>query len=73
MDAPDIGPAKMASSPTVAPMAMAAAWPTTRTSVATAMMTNIRMNESTPSSASDWTSLPDGSVAPIVPTTLRHE
>ena len=42
IDAPLMGQAKSASSPTVAPMAMAAACPTARVSVAVAMMTNMR-------------------------------
>ena len=42
MLAPVTGPPKSASSPTVPPMAMAAAAPTARVSVATAMITNIR-------------------------------
>src|SRR5437764_1276070 len=42
MEAPVTGPPKSASSPTVPPIAIAAASPTARESVATAMMTNIR-------------------------------
>jgi hypothetical protein len=41
MLAPEIGPAKSASSPMVPPMAIAAAWPTARVSVATEVMTTI--------------------------------
>ena len=42
IEAPVTGPPKRASSPTVPPMAIAAAAPTARVSVATAMITNIR-------------------------------
>ena len=42
IDAPEIGPPNIASSPTVPPIAIAAASPTARVSVATAMITNIR-------------------------------
>ena len=43
MDAPVTGPPNRASRPTVPPIAIAAAAPTARVSVATAMITNIRM------------------------------
>ena len=46
IDAPEIGPPNNASSPTVAPIAIAAASPTARVSVATAMITNIKKNVS---------------------------
>ena len=49
IDAPVTGPPKIASSPTVPPMAIAAAAPTARVSVATAMITNIRKAVSTSS------------------------
>jgi hypothetical protein len=42
MEAPVTGPAKIASRPTVPPIAIAAAAPTARVSVATAMITNIK-------------------------------
>ena len=42
IDAPVTGPPNSASSPTVPPIAIAAAAPTARVSVATAMITNIR-------------------------------
>ena len=42
MDAPVTGPPNSASSATVPPIAIAAAAPTARVSVATAMITNIR-------------------------------
>ena len=42
-----IGPPNSASSPTVPPIAIAAAAPTARVSVATAMITNIRNAVST--------------------------
>ena len=47
IDAPVIGPPKSASRPTVPPIASAAAAPTARASVATAMITNIRNAVST--------------------------
>jgi hypothetical protein len=43
MEAPELGPPNMASSPTVPPTAIAAASPTARLSVATAVITNMRM------------------------------
>jgi hypothetical protein len=48
----------------VPPIAIAAASPTARVSVATAMITNIRKNVITSSQRSDWPCEPDGSVAP---------
>ena len=42
IEAPVTGPPKRASRPTVPPIAIAAAAPTARVSVATAMITNIR-------------------------------
>ena len=54
----------MASSPTVPPIAIAAASPTARVSVATAMITNIRKKVSTPSHRNACPSLPEGRVAP---------
>jgi hypothetical protein len=42
IEAPVTGPAKSASRPTVPPIAIAAAAPTARVPVATAMITNIR-------------------------------
>ena len=47
MLAPVMGPPNSASRPTVPPMAIAAAAPTARVSVATAMITNIRKAVST--------------------------
>ena len=46
------------------PIAIAAASPTARVSVATAMITNIRKKLSTSSQRNDWPCDPDGSVAP---------
>jgi glycerol uptake facilitator-like aquaporin len=54
IEAPEIGPPNSASRPTVPPIAMAAASPTARVSVATAMITNIRKNVSTTSHRHDW-------------------
>src|SRR6185437_11736894 len=64
IDAPVTGPPNIASSPTVAPIAIAAASPTARVSVATAMITNIRKNDSTASHRKACPSDPLGSVAP---------
>ena len=58
------GPPNIASSPTVPPIAIAAASPTARASVATAMITNIRKNVRTNSQRSAWPCEPDGNVAP---------
>ena len=55
-----IGPPNIASRPTVPPIAIAAASPTARVSVATAMITNIRKNESTASQRNAWPSEPLG-------------
>src|SRR5688572_21577939 len=41
IDAPEAGPANITSSSTTNPIASAAAWPAARTSVATAVITNI--------------------------------
>jgi hypothetical protein len=49
IEAPVTGPPKSASRPTVPPIAIAAAAPTARVSVATAMITNIRKAVSTAS------------------------
>ena len=49
IEAPVIGPPNSASRPTVPPIAIAAAAPTARVSVATAMITNIRNAVSTAS------------------------
>ena len=64
MEAPVTGPPKSASSPTVPPIAIAAASPTARESVATAMMTNIRKKVSTSSQRKAWPCEPLGMVAP---------
>src|SRR5512146_727463 len=64
MEAPEIGPPTIASSPTVPPIAIAAASPTARVSVATAMITNIRNAVRTISHTNDWVFDPAGSVAP---------
>ncbi len=65
MEAPDIGPPTMVSSPTVAPMAKAAACPTALTSVATAMMTSMRKKVNMISMPRACPALPAGTVAPI--------
>ena len=64
IDAPEIGPPNIASRPIVPPIAIAAASPTARVSVATAMITNIRKAVMTSSQRNDCASEPDGSVAP---------
>ena len=51
MEAPVTGPPNIASSPTAPPIAIAAASPTARVSVATAMITSTSMNVSTDSHA----------------------
>ena len=48
------------------PTAIAAASPTARVSVATAMITNIRKKVSTSSQRKDWPCEPEGSVAPTL-------
>jgi hypothetical protein len=68
MDAPVTGPPNIASRPTVAPTAIAAASPTARVSVATAMITNIRKNVSTASHRNACPSDPLGNVAPTCAT-----
>src|SRR5579859_805261 len=68
IDAPEIGPANSASNPTVAPMANAAACPTARVSVATAMITSIRPNDRIASNPNDCHTLPLGTVAPTCAT-----
>ena len=55
-----IGPPNIASSPTVPPIAIAAASPTARVSVATAMITNIRKKVSSTSHRNAWPCEPDG-------------
>ena len=64
IEAPEIGPPNRASRPIVPPTAIAAASPTARVSVATAMITNIRNAVSTISQRNDCASDPDGRVAP---------
>jgi hypothetical protein len=64
IEAPEIGPPNIASSPIVPPIAIAAASPTARVSVATAMITNIKKNVITSSHRNDCPCEPDGSVAP---------
>jgi hypothetical protein len=54
MEAPEIGPANIASNPTVAPMAKAAPCPAALLSAATAMITNMRKKVSRTSSPKDW-------------------
>ena len=65
IEAPEIGPPNSAFSPTVPPIAIAAASPTARVSVATAMITNIRKKLSTSSQRNDWRWEPLGMVAPM--------
>ena len=64
IEAPLIGPPTIASRPIVPPIAIAAASPTARVSVATARTTNMRKKLSTTSQRNDCASEPDGSVAP---------
>ena len=64
IEAPLIGPPTRAPRATVPPMASAAACPTARISVATAVITTIRKNVSTTSQAKDWMSEPAGCVTP---------
>ncbi len=64
IEAPEIGPPNIASRPIVPPIAIAAASPTARVSVATAMITNIRNAVMTTSQRNDCASEPEGSVAP---------
>jgi hypothetical protein len=66
IEAPEMRPPKMASSATVPPIAIAAASPTARVSVATAMITNIKKKLRTSSQRNDWPSEPEGSVAPML-------
>ena len=68
IDAPVMEPPNIASSPTVPPIAIAAASPTACVSVATAMITNIRKNVSTLSHRNACPSEPLGSVAPTCAT-----
>jgi hypothetical protein len=55
-----MGPPNLASSRTAPPMAIAAACPRTRSSAATAMMTNMRKKVSIISRPKDWPSLTVG-------------
>src|SRR5881275_2305717 len=64
IEAPEIGPPNIASSPIVPPIAIAAASPTARVSVATARTTNIRNAVITSSHTKDCPCEPDGSVTP---------
>ena len=64
IEAPEIGPPNIASRPTVPPIAIAAASPTARVSVATAMITNISKKLITSSQTNDCPCEPDASVAP---------
>ena len=64
IEAPEIGPPNSAFSPTVPPIAIAAASPTARVSVATAMITNIKKKVST-SSLRTLALEPLGMVAPM--------
>ena len=59
-----IGPPTSVSSATVPPIAIAAAAPTARVSVATAMITNISNADITPSSSRAVPMSTDGTVAP---------
>ena len=72
IDAPEIGPPNIASSPIVPPIAIAAASPTARVSVATARITNIRNAVSTISQKNDCACEPDGSVAPTCATSAER-
>ena len=66
MDAPQTGPANMASSPTVPPMAMAAVIPFSLDPVETLNMTITRMAVRINSITNDCIKLPEGIVFPIV-------
>jgi hypothetical protein len=66
--APLTGPPTSAPSDTAPPMARAAASPTARVSVATAMITSIRKKVRTTSQRKAWRSEPEGSVAPTFAT-----
>src|ERR1700675_2804254 len=60
IEAPVTGPPNIASRPTVPPIAIAAASPTARVSVAAAMITNIRKKVSTSSHRKLWPCDPEG-------------
>jgi len=66
MDAPEIGPANIASSPMTAPTAMPAVMPFSAAPVETLRITNIKSNVRINSSTNDWIADPAGSVAPNV-------
>jgi hypothetical protein len=66
IDAPVIGPPNIASSPTVPPIAIAAASPTARVSVATLMITNIKKKVRISSHRNACPCEPDGSVPPTL-------
>src|SRR5579862_4429100 len=75
IEAPLIGPPNIASRPIVPPIAIAAASPTARVSVATARITNIRNALITSSHRNDCPCDPEGSVAPtwaILPSEPRR-
>src|SRR5581483_12175503 len=73
IDAPVSGPPIRAQNPTVRPTAIGANPGATRSSVATAMITNMRANDITHSRpnapAMETDGVSDGSVAPMCPTT----
>jgi hypothetical protein len=64
VEAPEIGPPNIASRAIVPPIAIAAASPTARVSVATARITNIRKALITSSQRKDCPCEPEGSVVP---------
>src|SRR3954454_22240931 len=72
IDAPVTGPPNSASSPTAPPMAIAAAAPTARVSVATATITNISTAVSTPSYRSAVADATWGTVAPSAAGLFGH-
>ena len=66
IDAPQIGPANIASSPITDPMAIPAVIPFSLAPVDTLRMTSMRMKVSTISRMKLWLALPAGRVAPSV-------
>ena len=64
MDAPQMGPANMASKPTMEPIARPANRPRSLLPVATLMITSIRKKVRMNSKTNYWPALPVGIVAP---------
>src|SRR5207244_10303737 len=66
IDAPQIGPANIASSPITAPTAIPAVMPFTAAPVETPRITNIKIAVRISSRTNDWVADPEGTVVPSI-------